>query len=135
MKFIRIVLGMLIFCIPVYAWAQAGEKIDIPYEETNSIVRYDILEMAKNMMSCATYYDVFEDGTLTKGFVDEVNWMFMVDSAQTEEETASWVASAYGLYHNYWDELKLEDSFEAVENIETQRRECYNLGVVRKIIK
>lgn len=113
--------------------AQARPKTDMTHNAGDSIVRYDIIDVAKNMMSCAAYYDLFDDNISGDGFIDEVKWMFMVDASQTDEETASWIATAGGIYSKYWTDMQNDDSFEIDKKIEQQRIECHNLGVARKI--
>lgn len=131
-KFIFCASLMLMgLAIPLLGYAQVQEG-EIR-EEGDTIVRYDILEMAKNLTSCAAYYGVTEQPEHSTAFTEEAKWLFMVDAAQTEEETATWVAGAYAHYHGMWHDIKIEDTFEALQALETQRRECYNLGVAKKI--
>lgn len=113
--------------------SQMRPKTDMTHDAEDSIVRYDIIDTAKDMMSCAAYYDVIDDHHSGAGFVEEVKWLFMTDSTQTEEETLSWIATAGGVYRQYWSDMQEDEAFESAKAIEQQRLECYNLGVARKI--
>ena len=116
--------------------AQQGgvsQSADMTHDKGDSIVRYDIIDVAKNMMSCAVYYDVIDESRSGDDFVEEVKWMFLVDASQTEEETASWIATAGGIFYKYWSDVKDDGSDESRHIIEAQRTECYNLGVSQQI--
>lgn len=124
--FIMIVLaGVLLF--PALPRAQEGDAQASSQRQNESAVRYDVLEMAKQLMSCAAYYKIREEPEKGAFFRSETKYIFMADSTQTEEETASWLAAAEAYYNDFWKNTGNQDTSEAAEAMERQKESCINL--------
>lgn len=159
-----VALGAGFSAMPAHAQDGASSQADGADEAADavegSIVRYDVLGMAQQLMSCGTFlalradyfakfpeqeYEEAEDvkdlGRESSGFIDETRTLFMINCHQTEEETAAWMAAAENAYRDYWQNVQdkaypaqggaIDGDADMQELIRKQHVECDNLDKVK----